>query len=77
MTKDEMIRQYTRSNYDIIQNHIKEAMQEGAHRIYVGKESFAEDFKKDWVCLDETKERLEEDGFEFHAASYDEWEISW
>ena len=77
MTKDEMLQQYTRSNYDIIQSHIKEAMQEGKRRIYVGKESFAEDFKQDWVCLDETKEKLEEDGFEIYAASYDEWEITW
>ena len=77
MTKGEMLRQYVKSNYDIIQNHIKEAMQKGAHRIYVGKESFAEDFKKEWVCLDKTKERLEEDGFEFRASNYEEWEISW
>ena len=52
-------------------------MQKGAHRIYVGKESFAEDFKKEWVCLDKTKERLEEDCFEFRASNYEEWEISW
>jgi len=77
MTKDEMLQQYTRSNYDNIQRHIKEAMQEGAHRIYVGKENFAGDFKEDWVCLDKTKERLEEDGFVFESADFDEWEISW
>lgn len=77
MTKDEMLQQYAKSNYDIIQNHIKEAMQKCDHHIYVGKESFATDFKPEWVCLDKTKERLEEDGFEFYESSFEEWKITW
>ena len=72
-----MLQQYAKGNYDIIQNHIKDAMLKCEHHIYVGKESFATNFAPDWVCLDKTKERLEEDGFEFYEHSFDEWKISW
>lgn len=77
MTKDEMIRLYANDNYDIIQNHIKDAMQSNEHYIYVGQEYCSSDFKRDWVCLDSTVEKLRDDGFEVESCSYDQWKISW
>ena len=77
MTKDEMIDEYMNDNYDIIQNHIKEAMKKGEHHIYVGMEWFADDFKQEWVCLNSTRDRLIEDGFRVEEVDYDEWGIYW
>lgn len=72
-----MLRELRIDNYHTIQRHIKEAMQQGEQHIYVGKESFAKNFKPDCVCLDLTKERLIDDGFKFEDADFDEWKISW
>ena len=77
MTKDEMLKEYGLSNYETIQNHIKEAMQKGEHCVYVGKEWYAHDFKPEWVCLDSTKEKLIEDGFDVDEFDYHEWKINW
>ena len=72
-----MLQKFANDNYNIIQEHIKEAMQKGKHCIYVGCEDCRNDFKSDWVCNDSTVEKLREDGFDVHSYSYDQWEISW
>ena len=77
MTKDEMLKLYANDNYDIIQKHIKDAMQTNKHCIYVGCEDCASDFKQEWVCYDSTVEKLRDDGFEVEHYSYDQWKISW
>lgn len=76
MTKDEMLKNYNNNNYTIIQQHIKEAMQNGENHIYVGIEGF-DGFKPDYLCTYETRDKLIEDGFEVTKADYDEWKISW
>lgn len=79
MTKDEMLRKYAitnENNYDIIQEHIKEAMQNGESNIIVGIEGF-DGFKPDWICTWQTKNRLKEDGFRVEECDYNEWMISW
>lgn len=76
MTKDEMLKKYAMDNYNVIQEHIKDAMKKGERHIYVGME-WSHDFKPEWVCLDSTKDMLIDDGFEVESADFDEWKISW
>ena len=81
MTKDQMLAECRvercNNNYEHVQKEIKAAMMQGEHCIYFGKESFKNNYKDDYVCLDETVKRLREDGFYVDDVSYDQWEISW
>ena len=80
MTKNEMLEMYSINsddrNYSTIQNHIRDAMQEGKDSIVVGKEGYT-GFKPNWICKDTTVSQLIEDGFTVEDVDYDEWEIRW
>lgn len=67
MTKDEMLKKYSKcnseGNYEEAQRRIKEAMQAGEKYVYLpGKDALDSEF--DWICTSETASRLEEDGFD-------------
>lgn len=62
MTKDEMLKKYSSSNYEEAQRRIKEAMQAGEKYVYLpGKDALDSVF--DWICTSETASKLKEDGF--------------
>ena len=82
MTKDEMLKKYSKSqgdgNYEEAQRRIREAMEQGEKYVYLpGKNGMTKDFN--WVVTWETIYRLKQDGFDIDKVwdPFEYYSVEW